>query len=60
MVVQVLEVGSSIVVVVVQGVLQVVQVLALPVVVPYLHRDHLQVIRGQRSADSACGRCVVV
>ena len=60
MVVQVLDVGWSIVVVVVQGVLQVVQVLALPVVVPYLHRENLQVIHGQRSADSACGRCVVV
>ena len=60
MVVEVLDVESLRVVVLVQEVLRVVPVLALPVVVPYLHRGHLQVIQDQRSADSTCDRCVVV
>ena len=59
MVVEVLDVESLRVVVLVQEVLRVEPVLALPVV-PYLHRGHLQVIHDQRSAGSTCGRCVVV
>ena len=43
----------------VQVVLQ-VELVPASMVYPYQHREFLQVIRGLRSAGSACGRCVVV